>query len=199
MRAASEEQDQQQDPVSTQERRALAGVARLFGDLLLRELDADRLERLREPELAAQLLSLGVVVPPAASQDDPDELDRLAAGFHSAFLAPDRGGAPLVASLWTEGRYEGTAAARIRALAEAAAVEFDRDMARGAPIDHLGVLLLLWAQTIERAPSVADEIATQHLAWSEAPLNRLAAAGATSFYPSLAGAAAAFVRTLSGK
>ena len=77
-------------------------------------------------------------------------VEQLAVEFHRTSLAPDRGGAPLVASLWTEGRYEGSQAARIRDLAAAASVEFHREVVRGAPIDHLGVILHLWAATAHR-------------------------------------------------
>ena len=39
-----------------------------------------------------------------------------------------------------------------------AAVEFQPDAARGAAVDHLGSLLLMWAACDGRAPLVADEL-----------------------------------------
>lgn len=162
---------------------SLAAAASLFGDLLLAELDAARLGVLREPERAAALVALGVEVPTGEGEE---LLDELAAEFHGAFLRPADGGAPPVGSLWTEGRYEGQLAARIRELGEAAAAEFGNEAARGAPVDHLGSVLHLWALASSRAPWVADELAGQHLAWAAAPLAQAARRG--GFYGQVASA-----------
>ncbi|MEL6428210.1 MAG: molecular chaperone TorD family protein [Planctomycetota bacterium] len=137
---------------------------------MLVELDEARLARLAEPDVAAALAAVGVEVPDPASAD----LDELAAEFHGAFLQPTSGGAPPVASLWTEGRFEGDAAARVRELAKSAAVDFDGVEARGAPIDHVGSLLHLWAATVERAPWVAEELAGVHIAAVAPALERVA-------------------------
>lgn len=163
---------------------ALAGAARLFGDLLLTELDADRLRALQGDATAAHLESLGIEVPHGSGSG---VLDELAASYHAALLRPTNGGAPPIGSLWTEGRYEGDLAARIRTLAESAAVEFTPEAARGAPVDHLGSILHLWAETTTRAPWAADEIAERHLAWADAPLDRTEA-GAHGFYSNVAAA-----------
>ncbi|MEL6716939.1 MAG: molecular chaperone TorD family protein, partial [Planctomycetota bacterium] len=120
--------------------------------------------------VAAALAAVGVEVPDPASAD----LDELAADFHGAFLQPTSGGAPPVASLWTEGRFEGDASARVRELAKSAAVDFDGAEARGAPIDHVGSLLHLWAATVERAPWVAEELAGVHIAAVAPALQRVA-------------------------
>lgn len=170
---------------------ALAGAARLFGDLLLRELDGDSVAALREPAALGLLEQLGVDVPDATG---PAMLDELAAEYHATFLAPTGGGAPPVASLWTEGRFEGDVAARVRQLAEAAALDFGRDAARGAPVDHLGVLLHLWAACHDRSPWVSEEIARDHLAWAEAPLGQAAKRG--GFYGNVAEATQRLVRVL---
>lgn len=160
---------------------ALAGAARFFGDLLLVELDEERLRAIQGPEAAALLEPFGLVAPDGGGEG---VLDELAAQFHSALLRPDRGGAPPIASLWTEGRYEGEAAGRLRVLAESAALEFDRTIARGAPVDHLGSILHLWAASVERAPWAADEIAERHLDWTDACLTQVAGGG--GFYGDIA-------------
>ena len=168
----------------------LQALAELLGRLLLREVEARDLERLRAPELAAALADLGVELP------DPDAerawIEERGADYHELFLSPEAG--PLVQSLWTQGRYEGDATARVRQLAELAAVEFQRDVARGAPVDHLGSLLLLWSASAERAPAIAEELCRQHLAWSRPALARLRAQG--GFYGAVASAAAELVELL---
>ena len=111
-------------------------------------------------------------------------------------LRPDGGGAPPIASLWTEGRFEGDIARRTRELAESAALEFGAEAARGAPRDHLGSLLHLWAASVERAPWVADELAEQHLAWADAPLRRVAGGG--GFYGRVAAATLSLLEELRG-
>ena len=179
--------------VAGEEALALAGAARLFGDLLLVELDGARLEALGAPEPAALLAELGVEVPAARGVA---AIDELAAEYHAAFLRPDGGGAPPIASLWTEGRFEGDIARRTRELAESAALEFGAEAARGAPRDHLGSLLHLWAASVERAPWVADELAEQHLAWADAPLRRVAGGG--GFYGRVAAATLSLLEELRG-
>ncbi|MFT7464955.1 MAG: TorA maturation chaperone TorD [Pseudohongiellaceae bacterium] len=178
------------------ELQALVNTAKLFGDLLLRELTAEQLATLRSPEAAAALAEVGVDVPQAMDGDDARrQLDELAAEYHASFIAPHGGGAPPIASLWTEGRYEGAVAARIRVLARSAVVDFDAESARGAPVDHLGALLHLWAATSARAPWVAQEIASQHLAWTDEPLGRVAASS-SGFYGDIARATGALVAVL---
>ena len=165
-------------------------VARLLGGLLLHELTVERLEELSAPELRAALSEVGIELPASA---DRAVVDQLAAEFFEAFVQPQHGG-PLVQSLWTEGSYEGDTTVTVRKLAEAAAVDFDRRAARGAPVDHLGSLLVLWAATRTRAPQVAERLAQDHLAWSLGPLERLATG--SGFYAGVARATAGFVRAV---
>lgn len=179
--------------VAGEEAQALAGAARLFGDLLLVELDDARLDALADPARAELLAELGVDVPEGRGTEAVDEL---AADYHAAFLRPEGGGAPPIASLWTEGRFEGDIARRVRALGESAALEFGEEAARGAPRDHLGVLLHLWAASIERAPWVADEIAEQHLNWADAPLRKVTDGG--GFYGQVAAATLSLLGELRG-
>jgi TorA maturation chaperone TorD len=183
------------DSIGEEEVAALAGAARLFGELLLFELDADRLASLQTPELRAALEGLGVEVPiiDPTTPEGARALDELAAAFYAALLSPT-GGAPPIASLWLEGRYEGEAAARITDLAALASIDFDGGAARAAPIDHLGSILLLWAEAANRAPAIADVLASEHLAWAERPLARIAAG--EGFYASLAAAAYELVEAL---
>ena len=162
------------------ERAALRSVADLLGRLLLKEVEASDIERLREVELAAALADLGVTLPEPTDQET--WLEQRGADYHDLFLRPEVG--PLVQSLWTQGRYEGDACVRVRQLAQAAAVEFQRSAARGAAVDHLGCLLLLWSATDEPARPVADEIRAAHLSWAREPLQRIEAAG--GFYGALA-------------
>lgn len=178
-------------PSPESDREALRAVAELAGVLLLRELDGPALERLRAPGVAAALAERGLVLPEESTQEA--WLDDRAAEYHDRLLRPDAG--PLVQSLWTEGRYEGEAAARVRKLAEHAGVTFQREQARGAAVDHLGSLLLLWAATDEHAPAVAAEIARKHLAWAGPGLASLERGG--GFYggvAALAGEAIGAVR-----
>lgn len=169
---------------------ALRATARLFGRLFLFELDEDTRVQLVEPEFAAALGQVGISVAPLEA---PDALDALAVEFFEAFVQPQEGGPP-VQSLWTEGSYEGDAAASVRRLAEAVGVEFDRAAARGAPHDHLGCLLLLWAETREARPDVAERLEAEHLAWARAPLGRLAAG--QGFYADVSRATLAWLEEL---
>ncbi|MEM7310692.1 MAG: molecular chaperone TorD family protein [Planctomycetota bacterium] len=171
----------------------LAAVARLFGRLLLHELDEEGRAALLEPEVSEALIALGLELDELAPGCD---LDQLAAVYLEAFLQPREGG-PLVHSLWTGGAYEGEPAVAVRRLAAAAGVELDRAAARGAPPDHLGCLLFLWAATCEEAPEVAARIEADHLGWAFAPLARTGAG--KGFYPSLARAVAAFLRELGAR
>lgn len=183
------------ESIGEEEVAALAHAARLFGDLLLFELDADGLAKLQAPELREALEGLGVEVPgiDAATPEGARALEELAAAFYAALLSPT-GGAPPIASLWLEGRYEGEAAARVADLAALAGIDYDPGAARSAPIDHLGSILILWAEAAGRAPEVADVLASDHLAWAERPLTRMAAGD--GFYASLAAATRELVEAL---
>ncbi len=169
---------------------SLRAVAELFGGLLLREPQAADLERLRAPGLSAPLQGLGLALPSPAEQDA--WLEERGADYHRLFLSPE--GSPLVQSLWTQGRYEGDAAVRVRQLAAAAGVSYQRGAARGAPVDHLGSLLLLWSAALEDAPAVAATIARDHLEWSARALARVAAED--GFYGALARGARALALAL---
>lgn len=142
---------------------ALAPVARLLGQLLLCELDDRMIEVLQSPEVDAALRAVGVV-PPA-----PAEREELAAAFFDTLVRP-RHGAPPVESLWRVGQYESESTGIVRKLAAAANLELDRTVARGAPPDHLGSLLLLWCETQASVPEVAARIARDHLAFAERAL-----------------------------
>ena len=174
------------------EMQALAATARLFGRLLVRELDAPLLAELREPGLAHALRDIGVRLPePSPGVDDAGLLDTLAAEYFEMFVSP-ADGAPLVQSLHQGGVYEGPPAAGARRLAEAAGVTLDADAARGAPADHLGCLLQLWARVAQRSPSEARTIANTYLAWAAGPL-RLQASRRSGFYAELSAATADWI------
>jgi len=173
------------------ERAALRAVSELMGQLLLREMDAADLERLREPTLAAALSELGITLPTQARQEA--WIEERGVDYHDLFLRPEIG--PLVQSLWTQGRYEGDSTVRVRKLAEVARVEFQRSAARGAAPDHLGSLLHLWSATDGRVQDVADEIVNAHLEWAMSPLRRIESSG--GFYGAVASATANLIDALS--
>lgn len=175
---------------------ALAETARLFSGLLLFELDEKRLAMLGGEGMREALADLGVAVPRLAPPGPAreEQLAELGAQFYAALLAPTGRGAPPVASLWQEGRYEGAIVRTITDLAGMAGFDFDAGAARSAPIDHLGSLLLLWAEASERAPAVADVLAAEHLTWSIRPLDRITELG--GLYGSLAAATRELVLTL---
>ncbi|WP_145066993.1 molecular chaperone TorD family protein [Engelhardtia mirabilis] len=153
-------------------------------------MDSAQLERLREPPLAAALGEWGIELPPPTEQ--ASWIEARGADYHDLFLRPETG--PLVQSLWTQGRYEGDATVRVRKLAEVAGMEFQRSAARGAAVDHLGSLLLLWSATDGHAQAVADEIAAAHLEWGLAGMARIESTG--GFYGAVAAAAADLVRAI---
>lgn len=175
-------------------------LARLFGRLLLRELDAATYAELAQPELRTALGEASIELPADSSGDpgqaSPELLDELAAQYFETFVQPREGG-PLVQSLWTDGWYEGDAAVTVSKLAQAARFDFDRGAARGAPRDHLGSILLLWAATDEAArehptiAEVASRLRAEHLSWACEPLARIAAG--QGFYAGLAGATATLI------
>lgn len=141
---------------------SLATAARLFGRLLVRELDAQTLAELRQEPVRAALAALDVAVP------GDDELDELGQRYFALFLHPD-GGSPPIQSLWERGQYDADPAARVRRIAAAAGLQL-APSARGAAPDHLGCLLLLWAELREARPDFAAQIAAHHFAWADAAL-----------------------------
>ena len=162
-------------------------LADFLGHVLLRELGAEELAFMRSAEVAGVLAELGVELP--TLEEEAQWLEERGADYHDLFLRPEAG--PLVQSLWTQGRYEGDATVRVRQLAEEAAVDFQPEAARGAAVDHLGSLLLLWSKTADRAPEIANEIAKSHLQWAQIPLKTIAAAG--GFYGAIASSTASFI------
>jgi TorA maturation chaperone TorD len=165
---------------------ALAPAARLLGRLLVRELDAATVAELAQPEIAAALAELGIALP------TPDQLDALAHEYFTLLLHPTEGRPP-VQSLWLQDRYDGDAAASVRTIARAAARELAPG-ARSAPPDHLGCVLLLWAELVDERPELAAHLARDHFAWSERALHALAET--PTFYGAVARGAIAFVRAV---
>ncbi|MCR9245905.1 MAG: molecular chaperone TorD family protein [bacterium] len=157
-------------------------VARLFGRLLLRELDRPTLVELQAPAIAAALAATGIEVPgvDVESADCDAVLEELGAQFFSQVLHP-AGRGPLVHSLYREGKYDGDAAADVRKVAKGAGLEL-ADGARGAAPDHLGCLLTLWAELRDRDAEFAQKFGATHLTWvARSP----AAAGGPGFYGAL--------------
>ncbi len=137
---------------------ALVPTVRLFGQLLLRELDADLLAELTAPEVAAALTGVGVTLPVAG------DLEALRSTYVDLFVHPERG-APPIGSLWRDGQYEGDSTIALRRIAEASGWQFDASAAAGSPIDHAGAVLLLWCACHETHPDLADLIAAEHMEW----------------------------------
>jgi len=149
-------------------------VARLFGSLLLREINGPTLAALQDPDTAAALADLGIDVPATA------DLDELAAEYFATVLQP-AGAAPLVHSLWRDGSYEGDPAVAVRRTAASVGLVPGTDV-RHAPVDHLGCLLDLWAELRDTHPHLAAPFARQHLAWVPGVTARFPTRG---FYGSL--------------
>ena len=164
----------------------LSGVAKLFGRLLVREIDGALAAELSTPEIASALRGMGLEVPGFTR----DVLDDLAADYFEFMVKPNDQ-APLLQSLFEDGRYQSAVTVSIERIADSAGVELDRELARGAPVDHLGVELLLWAELATRSSSVAHEFAERHLAWSLKPLQAAALTG--GFYGRLASTTAQFI------
>ena len=164
----------------------LTAAARLFGRLLLRELDAATLEELRQDDVRLALAELDVAVPGDA------EVPALGQRFFELFLHPD-GALPPVQSLWHNGQYDGDPAAGVRRVAEAANLSMT-DNARGAAPDHLGCVLLLWAELREPRPELAALLVQHHLAWAELALQHTLADD--GFYGAACRATLMFVRGL---
>ena len=158
---------------TTSERAALTATARLFGRLLIRELDEPTLVELRQPALTAALAAAGVAVP---SGEPRVVLD----------------------ALWADGQYESDTTAAVRGYAAQAGLAFQRETARGAPPDHLGAELLLWAEIAEPWPEGAARFVEQHLRWAVRPLRVLARERGVGgqFYAGLIAAVAEFLEQL---
>ena len=167
---------------------AMVETARFLGRLLLHEVNEELRGAMVQPDLASALAEMGIDV------SDLPSTDELAAEFMETFIHPPEGGPP-VQSLWQYGTYEGDCAVTIRKLAEVAGVEFDRAMARGAPNDHLGCILLLWASVRSHAPEVAERLEEEHMAWALGPLGKIAER--ESFYGAVSRATGSFIRELS--
>ncbi len=167
----------------------LVASARLFGRLLVRELDVDTLGELARPGLRRALADVGVDVP------GPERLDDLAHEWLACFLHPEHT-APPVHSLFRDGGYSGDAAVAVREIARAAGLELAPG-ARNAPPDHIGCVLLLWAELAGRRPDLAALLAEQHMSWAERALQPTASRGRDfPFYGPVAGAAVALLREL---
>ncbi len=164
-------------------------VARLFGRLLLREIDQELLDELRQPSLVSALAVEGIDVPRS-----DDALETLAEEYFECFLGPS--GTPLVQSLWEHGQYEGPSTASLRKLADSAALEFNREAARNAPVDHLGCLLLLWAELSESDGKKARWLASQHLNFADQALAPVTQCG--GFYGSVATACRELCQQITG-
>lgn len=165
---------------------AQVAVGRLLSQLLLREPDAGLLGELRAPEVSAALAELGVEVPPFESPGaDRVWLEERGAEYLDRWLRPDRGGPP-VQSLWSGGQYEGDPAVALRRWTEAVGLRYDSEVARGAPIDHLGSSLALWCLAAEHSAEHAQALRVQHLEWGRRPLEAARAAG--GFYGGVASA-----------
>jgi TorA maturation chaperone TorD len=181
-------------PRDPAERASLRALADLCGRLLLREANAADLELLRRPDVEAAFSALGVDVPHGATEI---VLERLAGEYFQAFARPEAG-APPVASHWRERQAGGDSAAAARRAAMAAGLEFDRAVVRGAPVDHLGHLMVLWARADESAPEVAELLRREHLAWGIDALQGRAFDADASFYSDLARATISVLAQLTG-
>lgn len=164
----------------------LTAAARLFGRLLVRELDAATLQELQAPDIQQALASLGVTLP------DASQLPELAHQYFGLFLHPE-GALPPVQSLWRDGQYDGNHAVGVRKIAAAANLELATG-ARSAAPDHIGCILLLWAEVEGERPELANLLTSHHLAWAELALQH--ASNDEGFYGAVSRATIALVREL---
>lgn len=164
----------------------LTAAARLFGRLLVRELDEATRTELQEPGIAGALDALGVTVPAA------DDLAPLANRYFDLFLHPE-GALPPVQSLWRDGQYDGDPAVGMRKIAAAANRELATG-ARSAAPDHIGCILLLWAELHAERPELAQLIQEHHLAWAELALQH--ATKDDGFYGAVSRATASLSREI---
>lgn len=162
------------------EREQLAQAARLFGRLLVRELDPATLDELRQTEVRDALAAVGVTVP------EPEQLDQLAHEWLASLLHPAHASPP-VHSLFRDGNYNGDPAVAVRRIAQAAGLEPALG-ARNAPVDHIGCILLLWGELATTRSELADLLAAEHLQWAERALLWLADSDSppSCFYRSVA-------------
>ena len=167
----------------------LTAVADLFAALLLREVDRDLIESLEASGADVALRSFNVSLPAAT---EVDALDALAAEYFEVFVKPLEG-PPMIQSLAEGDAFEGPPADAMRAIAEACGVDFDPVAARGAPVDHLGAQLSLWASLRRRDAEAASAFADRHLRWATRHLERRRDA---SFYGQLSGTVADFIGLL---
>jgi TorA maturation chaperone TorD len=164
----------------------LAAAARLFGRLLVKELDAATLTELRAPDIQAALTALGIELP---SDEQRAELGNR---YFDLFLHPE-GALPPVQSLWRDGQYDGNHAVGVRKIADAANRELATG-ARSAAPDHLGCILLLWAELQTERPELAKLLTTHHFAWAELALQH--ATIDEGFYGAVSRATVSLVREL---
>ncbi len=164
----------------------LTAAARLFGRLLVRELDAETLAELSAPDIRAALTATGIELPTA------EQLPDLANRYFDLLLHPT-GALPPVQSLWRDGQYEGNHAAGVRKIAESANLEL-ANSARSAAPDHIGCILLLWAELDGERPELASLLTEHHVAWSDLALQH--AGQDDGFYGGVARATIALVREL---
>jgi len=164
----------------------LTAATRLFGRLLVRELDAATLTELREPAIADALEAVGVALPSAG------QLPELASIYFELFLHPPDS-LPPVQSLWRDGRFDTEPAAAVRRIAAAAGRELAGG-ARGAAPDHLGCILLLMAELRSTHPELVADLVQHHLAWGEHALR--AAAARSDFYGAVTRATISLIHAL---
>lgn len=169
----------------------MATAARMFGRLLVRELDPATLRELEQPAVRAALAELHIVVPSEA------DLDVLAHEWLRCFLHPPQASPP-VHSLFRDGNYSGDAAVAVRRIAAAAGLE-PAAGARNAPPDHIGSILLLWADLTDRRPDLARLLEREHMQWAERALLRVLPppeADSSGFYEAVARATVSLVRQI---
>jgi len=176
----------EEDSSSRESINALGAVSTLLGHLLLKECDAELVAEFERRGLRPQMAALDLELPAAG---DGEALEDLAAEYFQTFLNPSDG-FPLVQSLVEEGYYDGAAWQGLRETAKAAGVDYDVGAASGAPMDHLGSELLLWAELAGRDIEAANEFRSRHLLWALAPLQDIPAEG---FYGALAACVCQFI------
>ncbi len=142
---------------ATPEATARASVARLIAHFLLCEIDEDGLRTLLQPDVLEILEKLE---PGCAEYLEGDwhaaDFEQAAVDYCSLFVLPK--GAPPFASAWLGGTPH-EHGPRLLALIRQVAGRLEIDLGfENLPADHLGLVLSLWAEAVEREASEAAAI-----------------------------------------
>ena len=181
------------------ELRGIAMVYRLLGRFFSSELDEATWSLLLEPPTFEVLRELGIQPPERlAGSSVEEQLEDLAIDFCQLFVGPKDHLIP-VHSVWSEGRYDASAAQSLSQFLAAIGVRDPRQDS-AMPVDHLGNQLTLMSQLLERQAEgingednetpwdqIAQQFSERFLRWPGPLLKQMESKAESEFYQSLAG------------